>query len=163
MTVKPFGPRFSEWIPAIVLMVIVVVAAGYCTVRQQQGGGAFAPVSVSPLRLLTPGPYHVGQSITIQAGICNNGSKPLQGSAVIGFIEQDKDRTTAINVVAVAPVSVAVTAPLAPGCSTEPAIRVLPPGVIVGRWRIYINLTVMGANGEKQNANVLSDVFEVVP
>ncbi|HEY8766060.1 MAG TPA: hypothetical protein VIP09_02160 [Dehalococcoidia bacterium] len=164
MTVKPFGPRFSEWIPAIALMLIVVVAAGYCTVHQQQGGGGFSPVSVSPLRLLTPGPYHAGQSITIQAGICNNGSQPLQTSTVIGFVEQDKDRTTAINVVAVAPVSLVLTSPLAPGCSTEPAIRTLPPGVATGRWRLYINLTIMGTNSSDiQRVNVLSDVFEVVP
>ncbi len=191
--------RFREWLAPLVIAIIAVPSLAYCVAKTSDGTPQplpvvatvalatpkpYEPISVNPLVFLTEGPYHVGQTVTVRDGICNNSSDVLQGITVVGFEEQDVDRLSTRNIV-IQPVAdsagtAAVTPlprPISPGCTGFDAVTAplcaafaaadlhscstpLPPG----KWKLYINLTVMGPQASQvQRINDVSQTFEVLP
>ncbi len=190
--------RWYEWVPAAALALIVLVGSGYCVavtntgtpdiasptvVISQATPQPYEPVSVRPFVFLTEGPYHVGDTISLEDGICNNSGDTLQGTTVVGWIEQGRDRISTRNIVlqprpdsaGAAPVQ-PLPIPIAPGClgtmpvtsplcaniSVTPGecLSLLPPG----RWKLYVNITVLGPQGgQMQRISDLSPEIEVDP
>jgi hypothetical protein len=143
----------------------------------------YEPISVNPIVFLTPPPFQSGQIVTVRDGICNNTNDVLQGITIVGFEEQEKDRLSTRNIILQPQTDPGTAAtsplprPISPGClGTDPVtaplcavfsatdlhscLTPLPPG----KWKLYINLTVMGPQASQvQRINDVSQTFEVLP
>jgi hypothetical protein len=168
--------HISSYIPAVAVSLIIgfaIVFAAYSSSILNQPSEtnptSFNPVETKPIRLLTPGPYTVGQTITIQNGVCNTTKETLQATTIIGFIETRVDRLLARNVV-LRPDPTGSTAgtplprPLVSGCTgTDPVTGPLPLNLPPGHWQLYVIVNVMGGQaGQMQRINLISDEFEVI-
>jgi len=144
-----------EWIPVVVLMIVmgsVVIVVSWPSKPATQHG----PITVNPFRLLTPGPYKVGQTISMANGLCNISDKPVSVNLKLGVKEVSENIVAARDVTVLQQNMFAIS----PGCvkNSEVLTGPLPAAIGVGKWRVYLTLCIP----TKPCETTESDVFEVI-
>lgn len=152
---------------ALVLGLTVATVAAY--VAGTDSPTAYEPLKIKELRFEESGPFAVGQEVTLHNGICNQSNEILQVITIVGFEEQGMDKLIARNIT-VSPAraelgGTPLPRPIEPGCIAEkPVLGKLPPTLPPGRWKLYVNMTIMGPqSGQVQRITATSQEITVVP
>lgn len=155
--------RLLEWIPVVFFLVVALVVASWIA-WPTGADDKFAPLTANEVHFVTPGPFTVGQEVTITNGVCNTSDEPQSVMLALGFIEEGVDRLLARTVVVYPRAGeTAVSPPMAPhNCAGQGEVTGhLPATLGPGVWRLYYSMTVEGKHGEIQKLTRVSEPIEV--